>query len=208
MLIEELELNGIRVVSANTDGIVTYYQESQIPTLQDILFNWEIQTSYTLEQTDYRELASRDVNNYIAVKLDGKTKCKGCFGEASLSKNPDGLIIYEAVAEFIANGTPIEKTITNCDDVRKFVTVRRVTGGALFDGKYLGKAVRFYHSDNFKLADMSLIYAKNGNKVPMSQGCRPLMNLPDDKLVYDDDIDFNYYITKAKEVLKGVGYNA
>jgi hypothetical protein len=203
MLIEELELNGIRVVSANTDGIVTYYHESQIPTLQDILFNWEIQTSYTLEQTDYRELASRDVNNYIAVKLDGKTKCKGCFGEASLSKNPDGLIIYEAVAEFIANGTSIEKTITDCEDIRKFVTVRRVTGGALFRGEYLGKAVRFYHSCDLGLADMSLVYAKNGNKVPMSQGCRPLMNLPNS---FPEDVNFYYYYTKANEVLKGVGY--
>lgn len=203
MLIEELELNGIQVVSANTDGIVTYYHESQIPKLQDILFNWEITTSYTLEQTDYREIASRDVNNYIAVKLDGKTKCKGCFGEASLSKNPDGLIIYEAVAQFIANGTPIEKTVTDCNDIRKFVTVRRVTGGALFQGDYLGKAVRFYHSSSPSLADMSLVYAKNGNKVPMSQGCRPLMNLPD---TFPDDVDFYYYYTKANEVLKGVGY--
>jgi hypothetical protein len=203
MLIEELELNGIQVVSANTDGIVTYYHESQIPKLQDILFDWEITTSYTLEQTDYREIASRDVNNYIAVKLDGKTKCKGCFGEASLSKNPDGLIIYEAVAQFIANGTPIEKTVTDCGDIRKFVTVRRVTGGALFRGDYLGKAVRFYHSSSPSLADMSLVYAKNGNKVPMSQGCRPLMNLPDS---FPDDVDFYYYYTKANEVLKGVGY--
>jgi hypothetical protein len=203
MLIEELELNGIQVVSANTDGIVTYYHESQIPALQDILFNWEITTSYTLEQTDYREIASRDVNNYIAVKLDGKTKCKGCFGEASLSKNPDGLIIYEAVAQFIAKDIPIEKTITECDDIRKFVTVRRVTGGALFQGDYLGKAVRFYHSSSPSLADMSLVYAKNGNKVPMSQGCRPLMNLPDS---FPDDVDFYYYYTKANEVLKGVGY--
>jgi hypothetical protein len=203
MLIEELELNGIQVVSANTDGIVTYYHESQIPALQDILFNWEITTSYTLEQTDYREIASRDVNNYIAVKLDGKTKCKGCFGEASLSKNPDGLIIYEAVAQFIANGTPIEKTVTDCNDIRKFVTVRRVTGGALFQGDYLGKAVRFYHSSSPSLADTSLVYAKNGNKVPMSQGCRPLMNLPD---TFPDDVDFYYYYTKANEVLKGVGY--
>ena len=203
MLIEELELNDIQVVSANTDGIVTYYHKSQIPILQDILFNWEITTSYNLEQTDYRELASRDVNNYIAVKLDGKTKCKGCFGEASLSKNPDGLIIYEAVAQFIANGTPIEKTLTDCDDIRKFVTVRRVTGGALFQGDYLGKAVRFYHSSSPSLADMSLVYAKNGNKVPMSQGCRPLMNLPD---TFPDDVNFYYYYTKANEVLKGVGY--
>lgn len=203
MLIEELELNDIRVVSANTDGIVTYYHESQIPALQEILFNWEIATSYTLEQTDYREIASRDVNNYIAVKLDGKTKCKGCFGEASMSKNPDGLIIYESVAQFIAKGTPIEKTISQCTDITKFVTVRRVTGGALFNGEYLGKAVRFYHSNDFSLADLSLVYAKNGNKVPVSQGCRPLMELPD-KL--PNDIDYSYYISKANETLKGVGY--
>lgn len=203
MLIEELELNDIRVVSANTDGIVTYYHESQIPTLQEILFNWEIATSYTLEQTDYREIASRDVNNYIAVKLDGKTKCKGCFGEASMSKNPDGLIIYESVAQFIAKGTPIEKTISQCTDITKFVTVRKVTGGALFNGEYLGKAVRFYHSNDFSLADLSLVYAKNGNKVPVSQGCRPLMELPDE---LPDDIDYSYYISKANETLKGVGY--
>ena len=203
MLIEELELNDIRVVSANTDGIVTYYHESQIPTLQEILFNWEIATSYTLEQTDYREIASRDVNNYIAVKLDGKTKCKGCFGEASMSKNPDGLIIYESVAQFIAKGTPIEKTISQCADITKFVTVRRVTGGALFNGEYLGKAVRFYHSNDFSLADLSLVYAKNGNKVPVSQGCRPLMELPDE---LPNDIDYSYYISKANETLKGVGY--
>lgn len=203
MLIEELELNDIRVVSANTDGIVTYYHKSQIPALQEILFNWEIATSYTLEQTDYREIASRDVNNYIAVKLDGKTKCKGCFGEASMSKNPDGLIIYESVAQFIAKGTPIEKTISQCTDITKFVTVRRVTGGALFNGEYLGKAVRFYHSNDFSLADLSLVYAKNGNKVPVSQGCRPLMELPDE---LPDDIDYSYYISKANETLKGVGY--
>ena len=40
----------------------------------------------------------------------------------------------------------------------------------------------------------------------MSQGCRPLMQLPDHKLTYDDDIDFNYYIAKANDVLKEVGY--
>jgi hypothetical protein len=205
MLIETLEDNNIKVVSANTDGIVIYYHKDKVDLVSEILFDWEITTSYNLEQTDYRELASRDVNNYIAVKLDGKTKCKGCFGEASMSKNPDGLIIYEAVAEFIANGTPIEKTITDCEDIRKFVTVRRVTGGALFRGEYLGKAVRFYHSCDLGLADMSLVYAKNGNKVPMSQGCRPLMNLPN---AFPEDINFYYYYTKANEVLKGVGYNA
>jgi hypothetical protein len=37
----------------------------------------------------------------------------------------------------------------------------------------------------------------------MSQGCRPLMNLPN---AFPEDVNFYYYYTKANEVLKGVGY--
>lgn len=205
MLIEKLEASGIQVMSANTDGIVTYYHESQTELLKEILFDWEIATSYNLEQTNYRELASRDVNNYVAVKMDGKTKCKGCFGEASLSKNPDGLIIYEAVASYIATKRPIEDTILQCADITKFITVRRVTGGAIWLNAPIGKAIRFYHSSDAVIAGESIHYAKNNNRVPMSQGCRPIMNLPD---TFPSDVDFNYYIDKSKETLKLVGIHA
>lgn len=202
MLIENLEENNIKVVSANTDGIVMRYHKEKHKLLNNLIQDWEKTTSYNLERTDYREIASRDVNNYIAVKLDGKTKCKGCFGEASLSKNPNNLIIYESVAQYVAKGISIVNTITSCRDIRKFITIRNVTGGSLFNGKYLGKAVRFYHSDDISLLNSSLIYAKNGNKVPMSQGCRPLMELPD---TLPDDINYDYYIAEAKKLCKLTG---
>jgi hypothetical protein len=202
MLIENLEENNIKVVSANTDGIVMRYHKEKLKLLNDLIQDWEKTTGYNLERTDYREIASRDVNNYIAVKLDGKTKCKGCFGEASLSKNPNNLIIYESVAQYVAKGISIVNTITTCRDIRKFITIRNVTGGSLFNGKYLGKAVRFYHSDDISLLNSSLIYAKNGNKVPMSQGCRPLMELPD---TLPDDINYDYYIAEAIKLCKLTG---
>lgn len=202
MLIESLEFNDVKVVSANTDGIVTYYRAEESEKVQRLLLEWTAQTTYNLEQTDYRLVASRDVNSYLAVKTDGKTKGKGCFADPSLSKNPDGQIIYESVIAKIATGAPILRTIKNCTDITKFVTVRTVNGGAVWQGEYLGKAIRFYHTATPELQNCTINYTKNGNKVPNSLGCRPMMDLPDS---LPDDIDYNYYIDKANELLIGVG---
>ena len=204
MLIEMLEENKIKVISANTDGIVTYYRVSDKGLLNKLLENWMDKTTYNLEETNYSVIASRDVNNYLAVKKeDGKTKGKGCFADPSLSKNPDGQIIFEAVIARIATGKLIRKTIKECKDITKFVTVRTVNGGAMFQGNYLGKAIRFYHSSAPELQNEIITYAKNGNKVPNSLGCRPLMDLPDE---FPTDIDYEYYIATANELKEGVGY--
>ena len=119
-------------------------------------------------------------------------------------KNPDRNIVYTAVAEFLANGTPIEKTIKECGDIRQFITIRTVKGGAVFDGKKIGKSVRFYSCKSVDFFDDNcLYYAINGNKVPGSAGCRPLMDLDG----MPDDVDFNSYISDANKLLKDVGYD-
>ena len=60
------------------------------------------------------------------------------------------------------------------------------------DGILLGKAISWYHST----ATMTAIhYAKNNNKVPKSDGAKPVMNYPD-KL--PSDIDYQFYIQEAK----------
>ena len=202
MLIERLHLAGVHVISANTDGIVVHHKTAQQADVDAITWEWMLDTSYTLERTDYRAIASRDVNNYIAVKLDGSTKGKGCFASGGLQKNPDQPIIYEAVAEYIAKGAPIAKTITECDDICKFCTVRRVKGGAVWRGEKLGKAVRFYLSTSVA-SDECIHYATNSNRVPKSAGAKPLMNLPDR---FPDDVDYHAYIVAAEKLLCEVGY--
>jgi hypothetical protein len=202
MLIERMELAGIRVVSANTDGIVLHAPKSLNYKMECIAWDWMLDTSYELERTNYRAIASRDVNNYVAVMLDGKTKGKGVFASPSLAKNPDCQIVYDAVAARIANGTPIERTIRRCDDIRRFVTVRRVTGGALWRGDNIGKAIRYYYATSVK-SEETINYIKNGNKVPMSEGTRPLMQLPD---AFPTDVDYNVYLVAAERLLCEVGY--
>jgi len=196
MLIERLELAGISVVSANTDGFVSLIDKADYKKYDDICFDWELDTGYKLEETRYKALYSRDVNNYLAITEDG-AKGKGIFTKAGLMKNPQMQICAEAVEAYLIRGTPIEDTIRGCTDQTKFLTVRSVTGGALWRGEYLGRVVRWIWSADGE----KIVYKKNGNKVATSDGARPIMTLGEFPL----DIDYERYIQNAKDILESVG---
>jgi hypothetical protein len=76
-----------------------------------------------------------------------------------------------------------------------------VNGGAVKGERYIGKAVRWYYGADELDA---LFYSTSGNKVPRSDGAVPLTKLPD---TMPEDIDFNWYINEAKDMLKQIGYN-
>lgn len=131
MLIEAMELRGIRVASGNTDGIVIYARRDQEPLLLQMIAWWEKATGFSTEETRYRAVFSRDVNNYVALKEKGGHKGKGAFAPVSISKNPQNQICVDAVVALLDKGVPVEQTIRECKDIRKFVTVRTVRGGAV-----------------------------------------------------------------------------
>ena len=65
---------------------------------------------------------------------------------------------------------------------------------------YLGKAIRWYYG---KDVSGEIVYAKNGNKVPRSEGAVPLMELPQE---FPKNVDKEWYINETYNVLKGIGY--
>ena len=202
MLIEAYEAAGATVVSANTDGVVVLAPKALEGAIEQANWDWMLRTSYELERTDYAALHSRDVNNYIAIKLDGSTKGKGVFGGQAISKNPDFPIVSEAIAAHLSGKADFRDVIRQCKDVTKFITVRKVTGGAEWRGEPLGKAVRFYYSTETEQGE-AITYFKNGNKVPKSDGARPLMDLP---ATLPSDIDLERYVGMAMIAMKGMGH--
>ena len=200
MLIEALEVAGIAVVSANTDGVVIKCPVSKQDVMDDIVFEWETCTGFNTEATHYRALYSRDVNNYLAFKLGGGFKAKGAYASAGLSKNPSNEICTEAVVAFLNDGTAIEDTVHACWDISRFVTIRSVKGGAIDQqGHYLGKAVRWYYST---AAQGPIRYRLNHYTVARSDGAQALMELPDK---FPSDVDFDWYIAEAQTILKDIG---
>lgn len=198
MLIERLELSGINVVSANTDGFVSLIPKHKHDKYQDICATWEKETNFKLEENRYKALYSRDVNNYLAVTNCG-AKGKGIFTANQLSKNPQGSISATAVINLLSKGTPISKTILECQDLAQFLLVRSVTGGAVWMEQYLGRVVRWIYSTEGE----AITYKKNGNKVAKSDGARPIMLLDG---ILPKDLDYHRYIDEAKAILDSTGY--
>lgn len=200
MLIEMLETNGIPVVSANTDGLVIKCPLDKQDTMQRVVWTWEMATGFETEETQYTAMYSRDVNNYVAVKKGGGVKLKGVFAPVGLMKNPTNTICIEAVTNLLTEGTPVEDTINLCDDVRKFVSIRKVNGGAVKNDEFLGKAIRWYYA---KDCPGVIQYKGSGYTVARTEGARPLMLLPDS---IPEDLDYDWYFKEAKDILADVGW--
>ncbi len=198
MLIERLTAIGATVVSANTDGVNVLCDKSQYDEVEQVCFEWEIDTGLNLEENPYSATYNESVNSYIAITTSGKVKSKGNYAATGLMKNPNNAICSMAVIEYLANGTDIETTIKSAAHITDFLTVRTVNGGAVIDGEYLGRVVRFYHSTD----GQTIRYKKNGNKVPKSDDCAAMMDLPDR---FPDDLNFQWYIEEANKMLGLLG---
>lgn len=217
MLIEMLEDAGIEVISGNTDGIISKYHKDRHDDVRAIIALWESNTNFKTEETRYKAVYSRDVNNYIAIKEEGGDesskflderlgcKTKGTYCERGsalnsvLSKNPETLICSDAMLHFLVNETPLEETIKNCKDIRRFVSVRTVKGGGAKNGVYLGKVVRWYYAAK---EYGTINYVISGNKVPLTDGAQPLMDLPSE---FPNNIDYEKYLKFSTEMLYDCG---
>ena len=66
--------------------------------------------------------------------------------------------------------------------------------------EYLGKAIRWYYA---KDVPGEIVYVLSGNKVPKSDGAKPMMDLPKE---FPADLDFERYEREACEALAKIGY--
>jgi hypothetical protein len=210
MLIEMIEAIGVPVVSANTDGIVIKCPRARYDDLGAVISRWEGWTGFETEETRYKALYSRDVNNYIAIKDEGGTKLKGAYAEpepvASSWPSPHFQVCVQAVCDYLEWGFPIETSVRLCTDIRQFIAVRNVTGGAKWNEQYLGRAVRWYMATGNNPAILYVkANAKTGNhaSVARTEGCRPLMQMDGSM---PSDIDYDWYINEARSILDDIGY--
>lgn len=134
-LIEHLVALGVRILSANTDGVTFGGTPAQVEEATKLIEIYAWTTNFEFEFVDYLKLAMKDVNNYVAVKTDGSTKAKGLYALSGLMKNPTNEVCTIAAQAYLSKGTPIEETICNhltIENFPDFLQCRNVKGGAVF----------------------------------------------------------------------------
>jgi len=221
LLIERAAKAGFRIVSGNTDGVTILCPRNRKDEYDAIIAKWEADTQFVTEETQYAALFAKDVNNYYAAKYEydkglkrwtnkvKDVKTKGIYANpwtdpddvvSQMKKNPTTSICSEAVCNLFSKGWPVEKTIREARDMSKFVSVRKVSGGAYRDGQYFGETVRWYYAKGVK---GSIINATSGNRVPKSEGAMPFMDFNGE---FPDDVDYEWYEREAHRILQDIGY--
>lgn len=210
MLIEDLVLQGMQVISANTDGFVTKLRRDMVDHFHAMIFDWECETGLGTEEVEYRAVYSQGVNAYLGIEKNGKAKRKGknftppgpgLKGASGMKKNPFVEISALAVIEYLKDGTPIIDTIKACRDITRFVAIQKVDGGAEKDGEELGNAIRWYYATDTPGRITAL---KDGRSVGRTEGAKPCLELPDE---FPDDIDYDWYEREATAVLEDFGFD-
>lgn len=104
------------LIQANTDGITIRINKNYINFFNFWCREWEKMTGLQLEEVLYKKMWIRDVNNYIAEKMNGSLKTKGAYAYPSNIKDYDGwwnkdysnLASIKAAVKSMTSNLPLE----------------------------------------------------------------------------------------------------
>lgn len=140
---------GLSMIQANTDGVTVMLPRSSAPLVDNIARQWEQFTLLTLETVEYSTMAIRDVNNYVAIDIDGKVKTKGAYtSRREWHQNHSAMVIPMAATDYIVNGTDPEQFIKNHTDFFDFLLMAKVPRSSklLHGEKQIQNITRYYPS--------------------------------------------------------------
>ena len=225
MLIEKLELAGIHVISANTDGIVTIVPRELEQTADDICHWWEKHLGLELEFTYYTKYVTEGVNSYLTVKRGGSSKFKGRMNPKmfleDLSKGYNSPIVAKCVTEYFINGTPVMETLRNAKSILDFCRTQNVNHKYrlefthVVDGKIITDVVqrntRFYISSTggtlMKVESMGW-NEYNEEQVKKSSLCAgqrvSICNTVDDTDISELNVNYLYYYNEAMAIIEPI----
>lgn len=164
MLVEQLlKVPGLRMVQANTDGITYLCPHEYLEHTRLVCKWWEDLTNLELEEALYNRMFIRDVNSYIAEKMDGKLKRIGAYAHVTAEENPgtrelpyhkdwSARVVALAAEAALVRGADIRDFIINHTDVYNFFLRTKVPRNSTLEwgGQQVSNIVRYYISKEGK----------------------------------------------------------
>ena len=223
MLCEALELEGISIISANTDGIMVKVYEDQEDKFNEISDWWRNKTKMKADSDIVHCLIARDVNNYVAqfrtrdkktgankLKLEYKGALNPFMYAVDLTKGYDMPIVAQAVSDYFLKGVPIMDTLQNSTNILDFCKTQNVgrqfhvEETKVINGKIehiiCQRYVRFYVSNNGVVIEK--VHNDDGTRSRLAAGSVvTVLNTLDDKDIALRDINFRYYYQECIKII-------
>lgn len=205
------DIPDLEVVQLNTDGMMVEFDDTYIKQVQEIIKEWEGRTGFELEEDCIAQIAQKDVNNYIEVQTNGAIKTKGAYFSRGIAKagqfniNNNAIVVAKAIQEYLINGTPVEETIANNNDIFDYQIIAKA--GSKYSRAYqlvndkevpIQKVNRVYATSNKSLGKLYKVKAENGSVAKIE-------SLPEHCIIDNDnhltisDVDKTYYINLARK---------
>jgi hypothetical protein len=200
----------------NTDGLETMIPREHVDKYMEICAQWEKLTSLQLEHDKYSKLVLGDVNNYIAVTEDGKSKCKGRFefADLALHKNKSFLIVPKALHAYFVEGKNPEEFIKTNTNIFDFCGGVKIRGDWSFyqhyvkDGDY--KVKKLQHTLRYYICKQgSKIIKKNNTdnreiQVEAGKWLQQVFNAYVELPIEEYEINYDFYIDKVNKEIQGL----
>ena len=214
MVIESLELAGIHVISANTDGIIVKLYKDKEEQFKTITDSWCQFNKMTADNERYKIFITRDINNYLNVQTNGNIEFKGALDPKQylkdLKKGYDMPVVAIAVFEYLINNIPVMETLRNHKDILDFCKTQNV--GRQFEVVYdicdNGKIIHIHSQRHvrFYVSTKGVVIKKEnkttGAKSKLAGGnsvC--ILNSLDDKPIEERNINYSYYYNECYKII-------
>jgi hypothetical protein len=210
------EIPGAIPLMQNTDGLETMIPREYEAQYLEICKRWEKITSLELEHDKYSKIILGDVNNYIAVNEDGKSKCKGRFEykDLALHKNKSFLVIPQAIHAYFVDGIKPEKFISENLNIFDFCGGVKIKG----DWKFIEHKVELGDYSTTPLQHtIRYFISKTGSKIIKRNNTdqreiqveagrwlqTTLINYVE-KPFEEYDINYDYYLEKIRKEIESL----
>lgn len=216
----------LTMLQINTDGLTSRLPKSDVDKYYEICKDWERITKLVLEHVEYSKMIIRDVNNYVAVSIDGKVKNKGLFktneemiNDGEYHKSFSQGIVPVALSKFFLEGVEVEKTIRECTDIYLFCKTGNTTGSWVaetFDVDENGEILNLcpmQKNNRYYLSKSGVRFRKSTTKIKDGEEVFTSTEYEADKRVvifnkfkhFDDfssyDVDYDYYVEECYKIL-------
>ena len=210
LLIEMLEPH-CKLIQSNTDGLIVKLNNlDDYELIDDICWEWEKLTNVSLAfDPIITKIYQKDVNNYLFVNEDGDIESKGAYVKELSKLDYDLPIVNRALKEYMVNNTPIESTISKCNDLIEYQKIVKLSS------KY--KSVK--HNNRHYTNKCYRVFASKSDSDGIIYKCRDgkadkFANTPEKAFLENGDIrglkvpeklNKQYYIDLAYERLRQYG---